>query len=85
MESENNGNTESSQTAPPTFTLPVGLIIGAFLLELSAKSIAKALASGLQDRANIEGGIAIIAGICLLIGIILLVRTVLLRRRNARN
>jgi hypothetical protein len=63
------------------FGLPVTLIGGGVLFEASAKSIAKALASGLQERANVEGVISIISGLAIVVGIVLLVRVVMARRK----
>lgn len=72
---------EKGMATVPGFGLPVALIGGGVLFEASAKSIAKALASGLQDRANIEGVIAILSGLVIIVGIAALIRVVMARRK----
>ena len=71
-----------AKTSAPSYALPVVIIGAAVLLEASAKSIAKTLASGLQDRANIEGTIAVISVLGLVLGIGLAVRTFLARKKQ---
>lgn len=76
-----NARRQTATSSTPSYALPAAIIGVAVLLEASAKSIAKAFASGLQDRANIEGTIAVISILGLVIGIGLLIRTYLVRKK----
>ena len=81
---ERHAQQQTAKSGRPSYALPAAIIGVAVLLEASAKSIGKALATGLQDRANIEGTIAVISILGLVTGIGLLIRTYLVRKKAAR-